>query len=117
MSERDSFVFLKHIRDSIDYIKSFLEGVSRDDFFKDVKLQDAVVRRIEIIGEAVKNLSASFREMYKEIPWKDIAGMRDKITHHYFGVDLETVWKVVNRDLADLERKVKDILSKEKVKA
>ena len=68
---------------------------------------------MEIIGEASKNLPENFREKYKEVEWKRIAGTRDKIIHHYFGIDLNTVWDIVKKDLPDLKRKIKTILKTE----
>ena len=107
---KDNLIFIKHILDSIEKIELFIKDVSKDEFFKDIKLQDAIVRRIEIIGEAVKNLSLSFRNKYSTAPWKDIAGMRDKLMHHYFGVDLEMVWKVIQEDIKKLKENIEGIL-------
>src|SRR3989344_5518164 len=109
-TEKDPLVFIKHIRDSIDEIESFTKNVSKEKFMKEKLIQNAVIRSIEVIGEAVKNLPISFRSKYAEIPWNKIAGMRDKITHHYFGVDLETVWKVIKDDLPELKRNIQMIL-------
>ena len=77
-------------------------------------IQNAVIRSIEVIGEAVKNLPKDFKSKYAEIPWNKITGMRDKIIHHYFGVDLETVWKVVKENIPELKNNIKKILKKEK---
>ena len=103
---KDNLIFIRHILDSIEKIELFVKNISKDEFLKDIKLQDAIVRRIEIIGEAVKNLSVNF-------PWSDIAGMRDKLMHHYFGVDLEIVWKAIQKDLIDLKENIKKILLEE----
>src|SRR3989338_6386515 len=111
---KDYIVFLLHIRDSINYIEDFVKDISEDEFLKDVKVQDAVVRRIEIIVEAVKNLPEDIRKKYQDTPWKDIAGMRYKITHHYFGIDLNKVWNVVEKDIPVLKKQIKEILEKEK---
>jgi|SRR3989344_1830857 len=110
---KDPIVFIKHIRDSILEIDSFVEGVSKEEFIKSRLIQNAVIRSIDVIGEAVKNLSSDFRNKYSEVPWIKIAGMRDKIIHNYFGVDLETVWKVIGSDISKLKRSIEEILEKE----
>ena len=74
-------------------------------------LRDAVVRQLEIIGEATKRISPALRSKYPDIPWQDIAGMRDKLIHDYFGVDFETVWVTTQKDLAPLKREVEAILA------
>ena len=76
----------------------------------------AVVRQIEIVGEAVKNLPSGFRDKHPEVPWRDIVGTRDKIIHHYFGVDLNVVWAIVKKDLVELKKNVEDILRKEGIR-
>ena len=105
--KKDVKIFLEHILDSIEKtFWSFTIGVSKEEFEKDVKLQDAVIRRLEIIGEVVKNIPNSFREKHFNISWNKIAGMRDKLIHHYFGVDLVTVWKVVKEDMSILKNEI-----------
>lgn len=112
--KKDPLIFIEHILDAIEKIETFVKDISKEDFEKDVILQDALVRRIEIIGEAVKNLSKEFRDKYANIPWSDIAGMRDKLMHHYFGVDLEVVWKTVQEDIQELKKNISEILKNEK---
>ncbi len=99
---KDERVYLGHIRDAINDIEEYT-SVSRDAFMAERMRQDAVIRKLEIIGEAVKQLSNSTKERRPEIPWKLIAGMRDRLTHDYFGVDLALVWRVVERDLPCVE--------------
>jgi uncharacterized protein with HEPN domain len=94
-------MYLAHIRDSIRAIRDYTqEGEAA--FLKDRKTQDAVIRNLEIIGEAVKNLPPEITEKYPDIPWKNIAGMRDRLIHHYFGVNLKMVWGVVETRLEAL---------------
>ena len=106
---KDVKLFIEHILDSINKIEMFVNGVTEKNFLDDLKLQDALVRRIEIIGEAVKNIPQEFKEDNKNIPWKDIAGMRDKLMHQYFGVDFEKVWRTVKEDIPNLKEKISKI--------
>ena len=111
--KKDASVFLKHILESITQIEKFVEGTSKADFISSIKTQDATVRRLEIIGEATKNLPKNFREKHSDVPWSELARMRDKLIHGYFGIDLNITWDVVIKDLPDLKKKIKAILEKE----
>jgi uncharacterized protein with HEPN domain len=104
-------VFLEHIMDSILLIEEYAEDLSQVDFLKNRSLQDAIIRRLEIIGEAVKNLPAAFRLKYPDIPWKKIAGMRDILTHQYFDVDVILTWKVVKHELPTIKKRVTELLN------
>ena len=107
---KDDRAYLLHVRDAIERIRSYTsEG--RDAFMADTRTQDAVIRNIEIIGEAVKRLSEDSRSRRPDIPWSQIAGMRDVLIHHYFGVKLETVWEVVDQNLSPLRVAVEDVLA------
>ena len=108
--QRDDTVYLKHIRDAILKIQSYTQKVSAAGFKKDSLTQDAVIRQIEIIGEATKRLSDGIRTDNKDIPWDDIAGMRDKLIHDYFGVDIEKVWLTVQNDIPILKKQINRIL-------
>ena len=91
-------------------IEKFISGMDKEKFGQDVKTQYSVIRGIEVIGEATKNLPVDFKDKYPDIPWKDIAGMRDKLIHAYFGVSLEKVWLVAKKDLPELRLKISNIL-------
>jgi uncharacterized protein with HEPN domain len=110
---KDPVVYIKHVFDSILKIEKFTKGFTKEKFFQDELLQDAVIRRIEVIGESVKNIPKEFRDKHMGIPWSNIAGMRDKLMHHYFGVNLETVWKVVEESIPVLKKQMKEILDNE----
>ena len=111
--KRELILYLRDILRSIEKIASYSKGIDKDNFFKNTEIQDAIVRRIEIIGEAAKNIPGSFREKYPKIPWKDVAGMRDILTHAYFEINLDMVWKVIKEDLLELKKNIKEILKKE----
>jgi len=98
--------------ESIQKIEEYSRGISKEEFYRASQIQDAVIRRLEIIGEAAKNIPEDFRNKHPEIAWKQIAGMRDILIHGYFDVNLERVWTVVNRDLPDLKQKISKILKK-----
>ena len=110
MSKRKPDVYLQDILESIELIQRFLDGVSEDEFYKNVEKQDAVLRRLEIIGEAVKHLPEVIREDNPDIPWRQIAGMRGIIIHEYFGVTLNMIWIVATDDILDLKTKVEEII-------
>ena len=92
--------------ESIKDIESYSKNVSKSKFFKDNQLQDAIVRRIEIIGEDVKNIPDNLKNKYIEVSWKEIIGTRDIFIYQYFGVELEIVWNIAKRDLPDLKKKL-----------
>ncbi len=104
-------IFIGHILDSIKNIEEFSKGVSKEEIIGDKMRQSAIIRELEVIGEASKNLSEDFKNKYGAVEWRLIAGFRDKLVHHYFGVDLERVWNVLEKDLPHLKREIEKIRS------
>ena len=84
---------------AVNEIHEFVKGLSYAEFTKDRKTINAVIRSLEVIGEATKNIPKTLRDKYPDIPWQKMAGMRDKLIHEYFGVDLEIIWQAINHDL------------------
>ena len=110
MSERDDHDLLKDMREAVRRIKAYTETLSYDDFMVDTKTQDAVVRNLEIIGEAAKAVSAELRASHPGMPWKGMAGARDRLIHHYFGINLDIVWDIITIELPILQEQIEAIL-------
>ena len=108
--KRDDTVYLRHVLDAVVRIEEYLQGIGEDVFYEQALVQDGVIRQLEIIGEAVKRLSGELRGRHGHVPWEDVAGMRDKLIHDYFGVDLETVWLTAREDMPVLRAEVIKIL-------
>ena len=110
-SEREYVDYLYDILDAIEKAADFIEGMDFNHFSEDDKTVFAVVRALEIIGEAARKIPPSVRAQYLEIPWREITGMRDKLVHDYFGVDLAVVWKTVKEDLPGLDNGIRGMIS------
>ena len=110
-ASRDDFVYLRHILEAIEQIEEYVSGMNEASFLRSRLVQDGVIRQCEIIGEATKNLSLETRAKATGVPWRDIAGMRDKLIHQYFGVDLQSVWLTVKEDLPALKITVTRLLT------
>ncbi len=104
-------LYLEHVLEAIAKILEYTNGMDEEEFLANELVKDGVVRKIEIIGEAIKNLPPDFKEKHKQVPWKDIAGMRDRIIHSYFDVDYKIVWATVQKDIPELERLVRNLLN------
>ena len=110
MSKRDVRLFLYDILECIEKIERYTKNLSFEDFVKNDMVVDAVIRNLEVIGEAVKNIPPEIRSKYPEVPWRQIAGFRDVVIHHYFGVDLNIVWTVIRKHLKELKPKIERVL-------
>lgn len=109
MSKREDTAIIQDMKEAVDRIKSYTSGMEYDGFQQNYKTQDAVIRNIEILSKASKLLSDETREKYPNIPWKDIAGTRDKLIHDYFGVNIDIVWDIAINEIPTLFAQLKDI--------
>jgi uncharacterized protein with HEPN domain len=110
MKRREYRDYLQDALDSIDDVASFIGGMSFEEFKKDRKTINAVVRSIEVIGEASKRIPRGLKAKYKGVPWREMAGMRDKLIHEYFGVDVEILWKTAKDDIPPLKNVIQDMM-------
>ena len=107
----DYTLYLRDIIEAMESIERFIEGMNFEDFVADDKTVSAVLRKLEIIGEAAKHIPSHIRERYDDVPWKQMAGMRDKLIHFYFGVDYELVWRTVTVRIPEIKKRLIEILS------
>ena len=106
---KDVKLFIEDILQNISDIESFSKGLTKETFIKSKLKQNAIIRSLEIIGEAVKNIPDSFKKDYSQIPWRRIAGFRDVLSHAYFGVKMDRVWNIVEKDLPKLKIEIKKL--------
>lgn len=106
MSKREDSAILQDIRNAISRILSYTRDLDYDNFVNDFKTQDAIIRNLEILGEAAKLLSNETKSNYSKIPWKDIAGTRNKLIHDYFGVNIDVVWSIIKNDIPLLKKEL-----------
>lgn len=108
--QKDNSIFLEHIMEAITNIEDYTRGFSQEDFIANRQAADAVIRNLEIIGEAVKNLTEDFKIASVHIPWRDIADLRNVLIHEYFGVDKEKVWLMIKNDIPELKNEIDFLL-------
>jgi uncharacterized protein with HEPN domain len=112
---KDDKVFIRHIVDEIDFINKNSKELRYEDLIKDETLKRAFARSLEIIGEATKNLSKSFTEQHTDIKWKELAGLRDKLIHHYFGLKWDRIWDVIKNVIPGVENKLRELLEEKEI--
>ncbi len=110
-SKRIHLDYFEDIVDATEKIGQFIEGMTYEQFAKDAKTVYAVIRALEMIGEAAKQVPTSFKEDHPNVSWREVTGIRDKLIHHYFGVNLEVVWKTAIEDIPDLGLQIRRILT------
>jgi len=110
MKRKTHSLFVEDILESMDKIERYTKGLTYDGFVKDEMVVDAVIRNIEIIGEAARNMPEDVREKYPDIPWRRMIGLRNIAIHEYFGVDLSIVWEIISKNLPETKPMVKAIL-------
>lgn len=112
--KREFLDYLDDIVDAMDKVEDFTKDMKYEEFIEDDKTTFAVIRALEIIGEAVKKMPPSIKKQHPQIPWKDMAGMRDKLIHEYFGVKTKVVWETIKQDIPPLKPLFQRILAEEK---
>ncbi|MCS6964323.1 MAG: DUF86 domain-containing protein [Thermoflexus sp.] len=110
MSKRTDRELLNDILEAIRRIRTYTSGMTFEAFLEDTRTQDAVARNLEIIGEATKRLSSKLREEYPSVPWRSMAGVRDRLIHHYFGINLDVIWEIIRTELDSVASQIEAIL-------
>lgn len=108
--KKNEKIFLAHVLESAEKIENFTKGISKETFENSDLIQDGVARRLEIIGEAVKNIPEDFKKKHPEVEWRKVAGTRDVLIHGYFGVDVNLVWDIAKHNIPELKAKIQKIL-------
>jgi len=108
--KKNFYIYLEHILESINSIVDYIKGMSQKEFLENKMVQDAVIRHLEIIGEATKKIDKNFKEEYNFIPWRKMAGMRDKLIHDYMGIDIWAVWDTVDDYIPELKEHIEKII-------
>ncbi|MBU1685249.1 DUF86 domain-containing protein [Patescibacteria group bacterium] len=109
--KKEPIVFLTHIMECIELIEDYTKGVKKAAFDDDIKLQDAIIRRIEIIGEASKNIPLQTKKRYTQVDWRKMSGMRDVLIHQYYGVRLDDAWDTVQNSIPQLKKQIQKIIA------
>jgi uncharacterized protein with HEPN domain len=110
---KDPIEYLKHIRDESNFILSFIDkGITKEDFLKDETLKRAIVRSLEIIGEASKKIPGDFKAKWESIKWRNMAGMRDRLIHDYMGINYSIVWDVIKNKIPELNKQISEVIDK-----
>ena len=104
--KKDPKILITHILQSIKSVEKYSKGLEKERFMNDEEKQDAINRKLEVIGEAVANLEDKFKQDYPNVPWQDISDMRNRLIHEYFAVDLDLVWEVLQKDLPALKANI-----------
>jgi uncharacterized protein with HEPN domain len=112
VSERSYRLYVNDILESIKKIESYIADLSYDDFIKNDLIRDAVLRNLEVIGEAAKSIPDEVREEYSDIPWRRIIGLRNIVIHEYFGVDFENIWKIIKENIPEVKPYIEQISKK-----
>ncbi|UCG70087.1 MAG: DUF86 domain-containing protein [Thermoplasmata archaeon] len=112
MNKRNNRLYVKDILESIKRIENYISDQSYDEFIKNDMIRDAVLRNLEVIGEAAKNIPDAIREKYPDVPWKRIIGLRNIVIHEYFGVDFENIWKIIKENIPEIKPFIEKIHEK-----
>jgi uncharacterized protein with HEPN domain len=107
---KDPLIYLEQIKEAVEIIEKYTAGMKKVSFVRPSAVQDAVILRLEIIGEAARNVPADFQKENPQIPWRKIADFRNKLIHDYFGVDFDLVWNILQKDLPKLKKQISKLL-------